>query len=223
MTPRARPAPPFPPDAVAAWEAAETALYHVVAARPDLYQQSVVLVAGVAAALRTFCLEPADLLDWAGPEAAAQRLATVTSVAEAAGISMGSTRSEDVARAACAIRSREIAAERAAGERVARLAAAPPREWTTLEEWGDPHGTAWAPYHRLEVLAGTGAGVLVVTEPDVDLAGVVHRVSPVRVDLGSGSVVPFSTGTEGEPGDTARDDGEREALATTWKTWLRGR
>ena len=63
---------------------------------------------------------------------------------------------------------------------------------------GDPVGTAWAPYRRIEVRSDTGLGVLVSTEPDDDLTGVVHRVQAIVLDLASGEIAP-----DGDPAPPA--------------------
>jgi hypothetical protein len=224
--PVATPPPrPFPAHVLADWDAAEAGLYQVVTARPDLYQRAVVLAAGVAADLRHRCLRPEDLLSWAGPGRVAERLDAVAAVAHAAGVPVGEPGSEEVARAACAIRAREIVAEEAARSRLARMRSGG-GGWTTVEEWGDPQGTPWAPYRRLDV-DPTGVALLVTTEPDVDLSGVLHRIEPVRMELDTGRVGPAARQhggqSDGAPAVTAADAAAREAVAAAWKAWLADR
>ena len=93
---------------------------------------------------------------------------------------------------------RRLAAAAAAGRRRERLAAETDVAWVVIEESGDPVGTAWAPYRRIEVRSDTGRGVLVTTEPDDDLTGVVHRVQAIVVDLATGEVTTY-----GEPASPA--------------------
>ena len=174
----------------AAWEQAEAQLYQVVMTRPELYQRAVVLAAALSAALERECPDPAALVARAGAEEAAG-WPLVQRVADETLLPLGGIDPARAGRAGCAMAARVLVLVQARADRRDRLALARSegREWVVVEESGDPAGVPWAPYRRVEVRSGSGRGVLVSTEPDEDLAGVLHRVLPAAVDPDTGELV----------------------------------
>jgi hypothetical protein len=214
--------PAIPANLRASWDQAEARVYQVVLTRPDLYQRAVVLVGQVSAALVTQCRDPAGLVARAGQEQAAG-WPQVHQVAEEAAVPMAGLDPDQVGRAACAMAARELVATATRLDRRDRLIAArrngsEPAAWVLLEESGDPAGVAWAPYRRLQVQAGSGRGVLVSTEPDDDLVGVLHRVLPVRVDPSSGELLVLVG--DGELPPAHPDAPSREAAVARLKARL---
>jgi hypothetical protein len=199
----------------ASWEQAESQLYQVVMTRPDLYQRAVVLVGRLSAVLLEECPDPAALMARAAAEAE-RGWPVVESVAAEAHTPTNELDVGMLGRATCAMAGRRLAAAVAAGRRRERLAAAGGETWVVVEESGDPAGVAWAPYRRIEVRSDTGRGVLVTTEPDDDLVGVVHRVRGVVLDLATGEV-----GSDGEPAAPASlhaDAADRERAVDDLKS-----
>jgi hypothetical protein len=181
----------------ASWEQAEAQLYQVVMIRPDLYQRAVVLVGRLSDVLLAQCPDLAGLVARAEAEAV-RGWPVVEAVAAEALVPTDELDVGMLGRAACAMAGRRLAAAAAAGRRRERLAAETDIAWVVVEESGDPVGTAWAPYRRIEVRSDTGRGVLVTTEPDDDLTGVVHRVQAIVLDLASGEIAP-----DGDPAPPA--------------------
>jgi hypothetical protein len=198
---------PVPPVLAASWQQAEQAAYSTVTERPDLYERVIRLVRLTADHLRLLGGGTGALVAAAerGPD-------LVSAVVEDSGISPGDMDLDVLARAALALRYREVRGEQAALARLHRLATARAAgsAWTAVEEYGAPEGDPYLPYSRLEVEVGTGRGVLVTTVPDDEYRGVVHQVRAASLDLASGAVQP-------DP-DAARvgtypDAGAREAAA----------
>jgi hypothetical protein len=200
----------IPPMLRASWDQAEAELYQVVMTEPVLYQRAVVLVGRLAAVLTDECADPAALVLRASQEQAGG-WPTVLQVAAEAGVPLAGIDPGRAGRAGCAMAGRRLVAAAALAYRRDRLAAARQAgaDWVLLEESGDPAGVVWSPYRRLEVRTGSGLGVLVSTEPDEDLTGVLHRVLPVRVDPESGELAVRTE--DGEPGPAWPYAVDREA------------
>jgi hypothetical protein len=115
-----------------------------------------------------------------------------------------------VARAALALRYRELRGEQAARRRLRRVdeGRAAGLAWVVVEESGDPDGDPFLPYSRLEVTSAGGRGVLVTTAADDAYRGVTHHVRRVRLDPGTGEVVadPDEAGLQTFPDATSRDE-----------------
>jgi hypothetical protein len=125
-----------------------------------------------------------------------------------------------VARAALAMRYREVRGEQSVLRRL-RLIAEARRDgqlWVVLEEAGYPEGDPFLPYHRLEVEVGTGRALLVSATADDDFRDVHHTVQAVQVDLDNGIVQESQAR---EPADTFPDAAAREARVSAVKA--RGR
>jgi hypothetical protein len=132
------------------------------------------------------------------------------------GIAPGDLDLDLLARAALALRYREVRAELAAADRLRRVAEgrAAGRSVAVAEESGDPEGDPFLPYTRLDVEVATGRAVLVTTLPDDDLRGVVHGVRAVQLDLQSGAVRsdPERPDVATYPDAAARDAAAARAL-----------
>lgn len=127
-----------------------------------------------------------------------------------------------VADAALARRHRQVLAERTAQRRIAALHAAHARgqAWVVLETSGDPAGSPFVPYRRLEAHASTGRAVLVTTGPDVDLTRSLHAVEAVLVDLESGALCELRD--DRVAATTHVDAHEREQQAAVLQQQLAG-
>jgi hypothetical protein len=186
-----KPAPeddvPVPVELAASWQQAETAAYSTVTERPDLYERTLLLVRRTADHLRLLGQGTGPLLS-----AADRGHQVVAAVAEDSGIAPGDLDLDLVARAALALRYREVRAERMAAGRLRRLeeGRSVGRARVVAEESGDADGDPFLPYTRLDVDVATGKAVLVTTTPDDDFHGVVHSVRAVHLDPATGSVVP---------------------------------
>jgi hypothetical protein len=196
---------PVPPALAAAWQQAETTAYTTVTERPDLYERVIHLVRRTADHLRLLGGGTGALVAAAerGPD-------LVAAVVGDSGISPGDMDLDVLARAALALRYREVRGEQAALRRLHRLAEgrAAGQAWVVAEEAGAPEGDPFLPYSRLEVETGTGRGILVTTMPDDEYRGVVHQVRAARLDLGTGAVEPDPQAPEvgTYPDATARDE-----------------
>jgi hypothetical protein len=179
--------PDIPPAVLRSWDEAEARLFPLVMARPDLYQQALSMVSQLVSRLRETCPDLATLIaehqrggDLAGGDLAAGDLA-----AGQAGI-----QPDLVAAAACAMRYRELAAARAAHDRLAALARA--REqgltWAVLEETGSADRAPYIPYQRIEAEVSSGRAVVVSIEPDETLSRAVHRLDQGQIDLVTGGL-----------------------------------
>jgi hypothetical protein len=176
---------PVPPLTAGTWQQAEEKLYSAATTRPDLYQRALLLVGAVVDRLRGLGAGTGALL-----AAAARGPELVTEVLEERGMSGTELDLDLVARAAMAMRHREVAVEQAVRRRLRLLAEAQRsgRSWVVLEESGDFAGDPFLPYHRLEADAGSGRALLVTATPDEEFRASVHAVQPLRVDLATGDV-----------------------------------
>ncbi|SFL13903.1 hypothetical protein [Geodermatophilus ruber] len=176
---------PVPTLLAASWEQAEARLYPVVLEQTEVYQRIVRLVRATADRLRLLGPGTSALVAAAerGPELVAA--AVDDSGVPAAGLDL-----ELLARAALALRYRELRGEQAARRRLRRLGEGRTAgaAWVVVEEAGDPAGDPFRPYSRLEVASASGRGVLVTTAPDDAYRAVTHAVRRVLLDLGTGEV-----------------------------------
>jgi hypothetical protein len=177
---------PVPTLLAASWEQAEARLYPAVLERPDLYQRIVRLVRATADHLRLLGPGTSALVSAAerGPE-------LVAAVVDDSGIPAAELDLELLARAALALRYRELRGEQAGRRRLRRVeeGRAAGLAWVVVEESGDPAGDPFLPYSRLEVATASGRGVLVSTDSDEEYRIVTHHVRPVRLDASTGDVV----------------------------------
>lgn len=177
---------PVPTLLAASWEQAEARLYPTVLEQPELYQRVVRLVRATADHLRLVGSGTSALV------AAAERGPhLVAAVSDDSGVSAAGLDLELVARAAMAMRYRELRSEQALRRRLRRIAEARAAEveWVIVEESGDPEGDPFRPYSRLEVAPATGLGLLVTAAPDDEYRGVTHSIRTVRLDVDTGEVV----------------------------------
>lgn len=207
---------PVPTLLALSWEQAEAQLYPAVLERPDLYQRSIRLVRATADHLRL--LGPGTSALVAAAERGPELVAAVAddSGASASGLDLGL-----LARAALALRYRELRSEQALRRRLRRVAEARAAgaAWVVLEESGDPDGDPFLPYSRLEVAVASGRGVLVTAAPDEDYRRVVHGLRRVRLDLATGEVVDDDPGPDLAP---HRDAAARDAAAAAARAELEG-
>jgi hypothetical protein len=191
----------------ASWQQAEAQLYPAVTERPDLYQRIVLLVRGTVDRLREQGPSTSALL------AAADRGAElVAEVVDDSGVSAAELDLDLVARAALAMRYREVRTEQSLLHRLRQIAEArrAGRPWVVTEEAGHPEGDPFLPYHRLEVEVDTGRALLVSATADDDFREVHHTVQVVQVDLDTGVVQEIQAG---EPAASFPDAAAREARA----------
>jgi hypothetical protein len=161
-----------------AWDEAEARLFPTVMARPDLYQQSIVMIQQLLGRLRDTCPDLPALL------AAHERGGDLVT-AVAPGI-----QPDLVAAAACAMRYRELVATLAAQDRLAALARARSegRPWAVVEETGSVNHAPFVPYQRIEAEVGTGRAVIISIEPDETLSRAVYRLDRGQVDPATGAL-----------------------------------
>jgi hypothetical protein len=121
-----------------------------------------------------------------------------------------------LARAALAMRYRELRVEQAARRRLRTVAEARAagRAWVVVEESGAPDGDPFLPYTRVEVEASTGRALLVTATPDEEYRRVEHRVRGVRLDTATGEIVDDPAAA---PGTTHADAAAREAAAARFR------
>jgi hypothetical protein len=195
---------PVPTLLAASWEQAEARLYPTVLERPELYQRIVRLVRSTADHLRLLGPGTSALVAAAerGPE-------LVAAVVDDSGVSASGLDLELLARAAMALRYRELRGEQVARRRLRRLeeGRTAGEDWVVVEESGDPEGDPFRPYSRLEVAPATGRGQLLSAAPDEEYRGVTHSVRRVRLDRETGDVIddPDDPGEVGYPDAAARD------------------
>ena len=207
---------PVPALLVASWEQAEARLYPAVLERPDLYQRIVRLVRATADHLRLLGPGTSALV------AAAERGSElVAAVADDNGISIFELDLTLVARAALALRYREVRAEQATRRRLRRVeeARASGATWVVVEETGAPEGDPFLPHARLEVATATGGGLLVTATPDDEYRGLVHQVRRVRLDLSTGELADQEAGADVA---TYPDAATRDAAASAARADLEG-
>jgi hypothetical protein len=195
----------------ASWQQAEAQLYPAVTERPDLYQSIVLLVRRTVDRLREQGPSTSALL------AAADRGAElVAEVVDESGVSAAELDLDLVARAALAMRYREVRGEQSLLRRLRLIADArrAGQPWVVTEEAGHAEGDPFLPYHRLEVEVDTGRALLVSATADDDFREVHHTVRVVQVDLDSGVVQEIPAG---EPAANSPDAATREARASAIK------
>jgi hypothetical protein len=200
---------PVPTLLAAAWEQAEARLYPAVLERPDLYQRGIRLVRATADHLRLLGPGTSSLV------AAAERGAElVAAVAADTGASVAELDLELLARAAFALRYRELRGEQTRRRRLRRVAEARAAGagWAVVEEAGDPAGDPFVPFSRLEVSVASGRGVLATAEADEEYRGVVHRLRRVRLDLTTGEVADDAEPDAGTYPDAAARDAAAAGL-----------
>jgi hypothetical protein len=202
---------PVPTLTTASWQQAEAQLYPAVTERPDLYQRIVVLVRRTVDRLRELGPSTSALL------AAADRGADlVAEVVDESGVSAAELDLDLVARAALAMRYRELRGEQSLLRRLRLIGEAgrAGQSWVVTEEAGHHGGDPFLPYHRLEVEVETGRALLVSATADDDFRDVHHTVQVMHVDLASGVVQETQAG---EPAITLPDVAAREARAREMK------
>jgi hypothetical protein len=195
---------PVPTLLAASWEQAEARLYPTVLERPDLYQRIIRLVRATTDHLRL--LGPGTSALVAASERGQELVAAVV---EESGVPATALDLELLARAALAMRYRELRGEQAARRRLRRVeeGRAAGAGWIVVEESGDSTGDPFLPYSRLEVAPSSGRGLLVTTASDDEYRNVEHRIRRVRLDLRTGEVVddPTGPGVITYPDAVARD------------------
>ena len=135
------------------------------------------------------------------------------------GVALDTSQATQIGLAALALRQREVAVAEVAHARVARLTAARAAGggWVVLEESGDPAGSPFAPYRRLEAESESGRALLVRAEPDerfrVDGAPRSTRCASTCVPDDSSDDPPDATGAGDPPAPLLPDAAEREARA----------
>lgn len=204
---------PVPTLLAASWEQAEARLYPTVLERPEVYQRIVRLVRLTADHLRLLGPGTSALVG-----AADRGAQLVAAVSDDSGVPTSGLDLELVARAALAMRYRELRGEQALRRRLRRIeeGRAAGLDWIVVEESGDADGDPFRPYSRLEVAADTGHGLLVGAAPDDEYRAVSHWIRRVRVDVTTGAVAEDPDA----PGRTTYPDAaERDAAAAL----LRGR
>ena len=196
---------PVPLQLASSWEQAEARLYPAVTTRPDLYQRVLTIVARTVEQLRGLGPSTGALL--AASERGAELVADVMGEH---GLSAHELDLDLLARAALAMRHREVAAEQAARRRLRLLAEGhrAGRRWVVLEERGDSDGDPFMPYQRLEVEVRTGRALLVTARGDDEFRTVLHGVEELRVDLTTGALEEAADGggaPTSHPGRTERE------------------
>ena len=174
---------PVPMQLAASWDQAEARLYPAVTTRPDLYQRVLTVVRLTVDRLRALGSSTGALL-----AAAEQGPALVSEVMSEAGLSAYELDLDLLARAALAMRHREVTAEQTVRRRLRLVAQAhrAGQQWVVLEERGHGEGDPFVPYTRLEVEVATGRALLVTTRADADFRTVLHGVEQLVLDLGTG-------------------------------------
>jgi hypothetical protein len=164
------------------WDQAEARLFPTIMARPDLYQQSVILIQELLGRLRETCVDLPSLL--AAHERGGDLMDELAEGADA-GI-----QPDLVAAAACAMRYRELVASLAAQGRLTALARARDQgeSWAVVEETGSVNRAPFVPYQRIEAEVGTGRAVIIAIEPDETLSRAVHRLDQGQIDLATGGL-----------------------------------
>jgi hypothetical protein len=207
---------PVPTLLAASWEQAEARLYPTVLDRPDLYQRIIRLVRATADHLRLLGPGTGALV-----AAAARGPELVAAVVDDSGVPAAELDLELLARAALALRYRELRAEQSARRRLRRVeeGRASGVPWLVVEESGDAAGDPFLPYSRLEVAPATGRGLLITTAADDEYRNVEHEIRRVRVDPETGAVIEDPA----EPGVlTCSDAATREAAAVQIRSRLGG-
>jgi hypothetical protein len=181
-----------------AWDEAEARLFPTVMARPDLYQQSVIMIQRLLGRLRDTCPDVPALLaanerggDLAAEDPAAVNLTgeDLTPADPAGGTDTG-IRLDLVAAAACAMRYRELVASMAARDRLDAVARARAdgQSWTVVAETGSEDRAPFVPYQRIEAEVASGRAVIISIEPDETLSRAVRRLDLGQIDLVTGGL-----------------------------------
>jgi hypothetical protein len=202
---------PVPTLLALSWQQAEALLYPAALEQPEVYQRVIRLVRGTADHLRLLGTGTSALA------AAAERCPElVAAVVDESGVQPGDLDLGLLARAALALRYRELRGEQAARRRLRRVdeARQAGRAWVVVEETGASDGDPFVPYSRLEVEVGTGRALLVTAAPDDDYREVQHQVRPVRLDPATGEVLEDPAGPEAT---THADAAARDAHAAQWR------
>jgi hypothetical protein len=209
-----------------AWDAAETQLFPLIMARPDLYERALSLIQLVLIWLRASCPDVPALL--------AQAARGDAIVAEAGGLrpdqragraglgpvggplarhpggegpdapDTAGLRLDLIAAAACAMRYRELAAAGAAANRLSAFARArvAGSGWAVIEEAGDQARVPFLPYQRVEAHIPSGRAVIISIEPDETLVRPVWRLDEAVLDPASGRLrVGAEIGSYASAGD----------------------
>jgi hypothetical protein len=157
-------------------------------ARPDLYQQSVIMIQRLLGRLRETCPDLPALL--AAHERGGDLVTAELAAAEWADELDAGIQPDLVAAAACAMRYRELVASLAAQGRLAALARARSQgqPWAVVEETGSEDRVPFVPYQRIEAEVAGGRAVIVSIEPDETLSRAVYRLDWGQIDLATGGL-----------------------------------
>ena len=151
---------------IVGWRAAESRLYPLVIAQPELYERCVAVVRAVADHLRS-ARTPEQLA-----EAFGGRAAILDAVVASRGFATDGLDLELVAQAAFGLRYREVVTEvhREDAIRRVREAGRAGLPWVVLRETAGAAGPFAAPYDRMEmhVPSGTGVHAFVELGPEMD-------------------------------------------------------
>ncbi len=177
--------PGVPPSVLRSWDEAEAALFPLVMAQPELYEQALGAVQRLLGPLRETCQDLPALL--AAHERGGDLLAELPRDA-AAGVP--GVRPGLLAAAACATRYRELVAQLAATARLEALtrARAQGLSWAVVEESGQPERAPYVPYQRVEAEVGSGRAVIVSIGPDETLSRAVYHLDTGQIDVASGAL-----------------------------------
>jgi hypothetical protein len=172
------------------WDEAEARLFPTIMARPDVYQQSVLLIQQLAGKLRESCADLPSLL--AAHERGGALVGDLLDdlLDEPARAADAGIRPDLVAAAACAMRYRELVASLAARGRLEALARARDQgqPWTVVGETGSRDRAPYVPYQRIEAEAGTGRAIIISIEPDETLSHARYRLEQGQIDLATGGL-----------------------------------
>jgi hypothetical protein len=172
------------------WDEAEARLFPTIMARPDVYQQSVLLIQQLAGKLRESCADLPSLL--AAHERGGALVGDLLDdlLDEPARAADAGIRPDLVAAAACAMRYRELVASLAARGRLEALARARDQgqPWTVVGETGSQDRAPYVPYQRIEAEAGTGRAIIISIEPDETLSHARYRLEQGQIDLATGGL-----------------------------------
>ena len=151
----------IPPEELARFRAAEDRLYPLAMADPERYQRGVALCSLLLEDLRASCPDVAAVLQHRSAlnEHLLRR-------AETTGFGLGGFAPETLVDAACAIRCRELQAESARAEELARVTAAREAGQEWLVEGPDPTEVIAGFYRRVEVHLPTGTRLVTSMEAD---------------------------------------------------------
>ena len=182
--------PAVPHAVLRSWDEAEARLFPTIMARPDVYQQSVLLIQQLAGKLRENCADLPSLL--AAHERGGALVGDLLDdlLDEPARAADAGIRPDLVAAAACAMRYRELVASLAAQGRLAALARARDQgqSWTVVGETGSQDRAPYVPYQRIEAEAGTGRAIIISIEPDETLSHARYRLEQGQIDLATGGL-----------------------------------